>query len=94
MSTEAFNSVVAGIAQLTTDELRAVNTIICDKFKQTAKINAMQAATTFNVGDKVRWTGKHGTREGVITKIKSKNIDVDAGIHGRWIVTATLLSKI
>jgi hypothetical protein len=94
MSTEAFNTVLSGLAQLTTEELRAINTFICDKIKHQFKMNAMNAAITFNVGDKVRWTGKHGTRDGVVTKVKCKNVDVDAGIYGKWIVTATLLQKI
>lgn len=94
MSTEAYNEVVHLLTKLSTDELRALNSIIVDRVKLDFKMNAMRAATTFVVGDKVRWTGKNGTKEGVITKIKSKNIDIDAGIHGKWVVTATLLQKI
>ena len=94
MSIEVLNNVIQELGSLTTGELKVLNHRIVEIFKHQDKMNAMAAAGTFLVGDKVCWTGKRGYMEGVVTKIKSKNIDVNAGDKGQWIVTASMLKKI
>jgi len=94
MSTEVLNKIMVDLDTLTLDELKILNIRIVDTFKFHVKMNAMKAAGTFNVGDKAYWDGKRGHIEGVVIKIKSKNIDVNAGAMGLWNVTASLLKKI
>ena len=95
MAAEDLNAIYQKLGTLSLEELRALNHIIVTIVNQQIKIKAMQAACTFMVGDKVTWMSKRGCPvDGVVTKVKSKNIDVDAGVNGRWVVTATMLKKV
>jgi hypothetical protein len=95
MASDTVNAILQLLSQCTIQEQRDINNMLVDKIKHHFKMQAVMATGAFNVGDKVWWMHKGGVRyEGVVTKIKTKNIAVDAGIHGRWIVTATLLKKL
>ena len=54
---------------------------------------ARTAARKFVRGDSVRFTGKRGaTVRGVVEKVNPKTVVVDAGVLGKWRVTASMLT--
>ena len=54
---------------------------------------AKSAARKFVRGDSVRFTGKRGaTVKGTVEKVNPKTVVVDAGVDGKWRVTASMLT--
>ena len=54
---------------------------------------AKSAARQFVRGDSVRFTGKRGaTVRGTVEKVNPKTVVVDAGVDGKWRVTASMLT--
>ena len=54
---------------------------------------AKSAARKFVRGDSVRFTGRGGaTVRGTVEKVNPKTVVVDAGIDGKWRVTASMLT--
>ena len=71
---------------------------IIDAVEGARQRQAIMARISFRVGDRVTFKGKGVTRVGTIDKICQKNIKVkvwnDArGIHQKWTVSPTLLTK-
>jgi surface antigen len=70
-----------------------MNKTIVAILKQRMKTTSIQAAGKLTVGQDVKWTGRSGVpMYGIVTKVKIKMVEVNAGPHGRWNVAATLLS--
>ena len=83
---------LALLSQLSESELRALNTTIVALIKSKVGARVKTATRQFCVGQSVKWDSKRGYPiQGVITKIKVKMIEVDAGSNGKWNVGATLL---
>ena len=54
---------------------------------------ARSAARKFVRGDSVRFTGRGGaTVRGTVEKVNPKTVVVDAGVQGKWRVTASMLT--
>ena len=70
------------------DHLRACN--------QARRGNVMlELKATLVEGDKVSFVGRYGRLiEGKILKFNRTTVSVDAGVHGRWRVAASLLTKV
>ena len=86
---------IATLTKLSDDELRSLNSAVVAVLKGRMKSKAVTAAQSFQVGQKVQWQSKRGYPvTGVVTKVKIKMIEVDAGKEGRWNVTATMLKAI
>ena len=77
------------MAKASGDDMRTIAAMYNDA--STAKTR--NAARSFSVGDKVKWSGKRGVMSGVVTKVNRKNIVVRTDFDGTWNVTATLLNK-
>jgi hypothetical protein len=75
-----------------TDTLRALNKTVVAILNARIKANQVQAAGKLSIGQEVKWTGRSGLpMHGVVTKVKIKMVEVNAGPHGRWNVSATML---
>jgi hypothetical protein len=75
-----------------TDTLRALNKTVVAILNARQKANQVQAAGKLSIGQEVKWTGRSGLpMHGVVTKVKIKMVEVNAGPHGRWNVSATML---
>lgn len=86
---------IATLNKMSDDELRALNSTVVSMLKGRIKSKAVMAAQSFQVGQKVEWDSKRGYPiQGVVTKVKIKMIEVDAGSNGRWNVTATMLRSV
>ena len=74
------------------DTLRAMNKTIVAIINSRVKSAQVQAAGKLTVGQEVKWTGRSGLpMHGIVTKVKIKMVEVNAGPHGRWNVSATML---
>ena len=86
---------IAVLNKMTEDELRQLNSTVVAILKGRIKSQQVIAAQKFFKGQKVEWDSKRGFPiQGTITKVKIKMIEVDAGQHGRWNVTATMLRPV
>lgn len=86
---------VTELNSMDTATLRAMNSTIVAIIKRRMKTTSIQAAGKLTVGQRVEWTGKLGRPvQGVVTKVKIKMVEVNAGNDGRWNVAATLLKVI
>lgn len=83
---------VAQLHAMDTDTLRALNKTVVAILNARQKANQVQAAGKLSIGQEVKWTGRSGLpMHGVVTKVKIKMVEVNAGPHGRWNVSATML---
>jgi len=83
---------VAHLHAMDTDTLRALNKTVVAILNARIKSAQVQAAGKLTVGQEVKWTGRSGLpMHGVVTKVKIKMVEVNAGPHGRWNVSATML---
>ena len=83
---------VAQLHAMDTDTLRSLNTTLVAIINTRVKAKVTQAAKALRVGQEVNWTGRSGLpMHGVVTKVKIKMVEVNAGPHGRWNVSATML---
>ena len=83
---------VAQLHAMDTDTLRALNKTVVAILNARIKANQVQAAGKLSIGQEVKWTGRSGLpMHGVVTKVKIKMVEVNAGPHGRWNVSATML---
>jgi putative ribosome biogenesis GTPase RsgA len=56
---------------------------------------ARQATRALIVGDTVQFRGRNNRIvQGRVVKVNQKTVSVDAGIEGRWKVTASMLQKV
>ena len=86
---------VAQLKSLSTDELLDLNKMVVGMIKMRRQTASVQATASLSIGQKVEWDSKFGHKiQGVVTKVKIKNVEVDAGPNGRWNVSATLLKAI
>lgn len=54
-----------------------------------------QATRSLIVGDEVQFKGRNNQIiQGRVVKVNQKTVSVDAGVQGRWKVTASLLHKV
>ena len=83
---------VAQLHSMDTDTLRALNKTVVAILNARIKSAQVQAAGKLTVGQEVKWTGRSGLpMHGIVTKVKIKMVEVNAGPHGRWNVSATML---
>ena len=82
------------ISSMSINELLDLNKVIVAQIKARQKKVQVQAAAKLVVGQKVTWTGKRGTQVGVVTKVKIKMVEVNAGLGGLWNVTASMLKAV
>ena len=83
---------VSELHSMDLDTLRAMNKTIVAIINSRVKAAQRSAALVLRAGQEVAWTGKSGLpMYGVVTKVKIKMVEVNAGPHGRWNVSATLL---
>lgn len=62
-------------------------------FKMARSKNAATAKLNLRVGMHVEWTGKRGRKNGMITKIMKKNIQVETAMGERWRVPANMVKE-
>lgn len=85
----------AQLQALDTDTLRAMNKAIVALLNGRQKMNAVVAGSKLYAGQQVKWTGKSGVAmTGIVTKVKIKMVEVNAGRLGLWNVSATLLKSV
>lgn len=83
---------VAQLHAMDTDTLRSLNTTLVAIINARVKAKVTQAAKALRVGQEVKWTGRSGIpMHGIVSKVKIKMVEVNAGPHGKWNVSATLL---
>jgi hypothetical protein len=77
-----------------TKDLRTVSTAVKDRWN----LITARTARQFNEGDRVRWSGRRGPQEGVITQVNRKTIKVLVADKGslpvRWSVSPNLLERV
>ncbi len=84
----------AKLATMTIQELIALNSSVVSMIKAKRTQANSAAVYTFNAGDEVKFTGKRGTVYGKVVEVKRTKISVNCGVDGRWLVAASLLSKV
>lgn len=85
----------AQLGAMSTEQLRILNTTVCAIIKQRLKSKAFDAARNLYVGQDVKWTGRSGLpMHGIVTKVKIKMVEINAGSAGLWNVTASMLSPV
>ena len=83
------NTVMDQVARMDTDELNRV----VDAIKLRRTYIAKESARGLFIGDTVSFEGKRGqTVCGTVTKVNQKTVVVDAGLRGKWKVTASMLT--
>jgi hypothetical protein len=83
---------VAQLHSMDTATLRALNKTVVAIINARVKSDQVSAAAKLVVGQEVKWTGRSGLpMHGTVTKVKIKMVEVNAGPHGRWNVSATML---
>ncbi len=82
------SNVVTQVHSMDTDDL---NTLI-DAIKLRRTRLARLSAGSLCVGDRVSFQGRAGHVQGVVQKINRKTVVVDSAQHGRWKVTASMLT--
>ena len=84
---------VSELHSMDLDTLRAMNKTIVAIINSRVKTAQRSAALVLRVDQGVKWTSRSGVpMYGIVTKVKIKMVEVNAGPHGRWNVAATLLS--
>lgn len=90
---------------LTTSEMQTLSSLVskmdqselkllADLYNSQSRFIQGNMASTFRVGDKVKWMSKYGrTIEGTITKVNTKTIKVSTSSDGQWSVSPSLLKK-
>ena len=77
------------------DQLIALNRVVVSMVKQKTQARGRAAANRLTVGTTVTWTGKIGRPvTGIVTKVKIKMVEIDAGRDGRWNVNASMLKVV
>ena len=82
------------LASMDTETLRSMNKVIVAILNARIKTNQVKAAQSLKVGQQVKWTGRRGDMTGIVTKIKIKMGEVNAGNNGLWNVAATMLKSV
>ena len=91
LTTTEMTRISALMAKASSEDLN-MQLLTCLTIARRVKIAA--TASSFTVGDKVTWNGKHGNkRTGTIEKVNRKNIIVKVSPTEVYNVTATLLKK-
>ena len=86
---------VAQLHAMDTDTLRAMNKTIVALLNSRQKATQVQAAGKLYAGQQVKWTGRSGIpMTGIVTKVKIKMVEVNAGAAGLWNVSATMLKSV
>ena len=86
--------VLQNLANLTDEDLRAINAAVIDQLKCNRNANAIAKRHTLKAGDRVSWTGRNGYTEGTIVRVKRKKAICDVG-HGRnWDVPLGMLTAV
>lgn len=95
MSAEAVQKIYDLQKECTLEELKKVNTFLCNTIRFNVKKQQVAVAWSFNEGDRVYFFTKHGDKVcGTVKKICQKNIKLRADNGTLWTVTSTLLKKI
>jgi uncharacterized protein YkvS len=82
---------LTAIHKMSSSELNLVVEAV--KLRRTAL--AKTAARKITRGDRVRFTGRGGaTVRGCVEKVNPKTVVVDAGVDGKWKVTASMLTVV
>lgn len=76
------------------EDLRLIDQAVRHRWREILSRKASLAKVQFGVGDKVRWTGRHGAQVGTILRFGPKNAIVRSEAGVEWRVTPTLLSKV
>lgn len=86
---------VTQLHAMDTDTLRAMNKTIVAILNARQKMNAVVAGSKLYAGQQVKWTGRSGIpMTGIVTKVKIKMVEVNAGAAGLWNVSATMLKSV
>ena len=87
------DQIISALADLSIEDLHAVNNIAVDYIK--AKRNAVAAAKRhmFKPGDQVKYEGRYGRTVGEIVRVKRKKAIVKVGFRN-WDVPLSMLTKV
>ena len=77
--------------RFTEAELLDLNSVIVDRIKALRRLSASRVGASLSVGDRVTWTGRRGTFEGLVEKINRKNAKVKVGMT-TWTVPMNMLT--
>jgi hypothetical protein len=76
---------------LSLDELRQLNGAVVGLIKAQRNAQAAVKRVMLREGDRVTWNGRHGRKNGVITRVKRKKAFVTALDGSRWDVPLAML---
>ena len=76
-----------------TDELIRLNTALIAEIKVQRSAESRRKRYLFSTGDRVTWSGRKGTFEGIIERVKQKKALVKVGIN-TWDVPISMLQAV
>lgn len=84
----------AKLATMSIEDLISLNSTVVRMIKAKRSQANASAVYSFNAGDEVKFTGKRGTVYGKVMEVKRTKISVNCGVDGRWLVAASMLTKV
>tara|TARA_R110000824_G_scaffold44653_2_gene129780 strand:- start:1865 stop:2173 length:309 start_codon:yes stop_codon:yes gene_type:complete len=96
MTSEEINSITNSIFESSDlDQLRQLNNTLVGRIKSLRAYKAQTLRHTLAVDDAVKWSGKYGYAEGVVTRVKRKNALVKNTSTGQvWNIPMGMLEVI
>ena len=86
----SMTDIVGALKDLDEDELIRLNYLVISEIKAFRNRTAAQNRSLFSPGDRVTWTGRKGTYEGVVERVKQKKALVKVGVM-TWDVPLSML---
>ena len=85
-----YSRVLEAIHSLSESELQLINSAVIARIKSIRSAEADRKRFLFAAGDRVTWTGRRGTYEGIIERVKQKKALVKVGVS-TWDVPISML---
>jgi hypothetical protein len=85
------NEICNALGNLNEMELLTVNRHAIGRVKTLRRLDAAAVGASLSVGDRVTWSSRRGTFEGLVEKINRKNAKVKVGIT-TWTVPMNMLT--
>jgi hypothetical protein len=85
--------IVRSLSNLAEDELLRINSAVVTELKAQRRRESQRKRFLFSTGDRVTWSGRKGTFEGIVERVKQKKALVKVGIN-TWDVPLNMLEAV
>jgi len=89
----SLNEIRTNLVRLSDEDLRALNRDLIGELKARRSLESVRKRNLFSAGDRVTWSGRRGTFEGIVERVKRKKALVKVGVS-TWDVPLSMLESV